>query len=356
MWWTDVAGDSTVEYGTTPALGSTRTEPQAASCEVGGAGTCHTVALTGLSPGTLYYYRLRTNGTIVQSTTYFTTLRPPVDPTALFFTVIGDWGQGTTPEQQISDLQDAADPPMILTVGDNAYPNGSQSDLDNNALAYYRNPFSRAFFFPVLGNHDLNTVGGAGSYASSAYAKTLVLPPNAPQPERYYWFESGDVLFVMTDSDSCCDATELAWMDNLLATTTRRWKIVSLHHTPYSCANGIASLGSSLSVRNTWGPLFEEYGVDLVFTGHDHIYERSIYVDDYQIGGAAGSDGRGTTFVMTGGGGATLDEDAKIGGDGLPYRQPFFWSPKESCYWLQNGRATSSRSRWIASVGSTSSG
>src|SRR5512139_490791 len=90
VWWTDVAGDSTVEYGLTPSLGSTLTVPQAGSCAVGAAGTCHLVTLTGLATGTLYYYRLRTNGVVVQNTTYFSTLRAPSDPGDLFFTVIGD--------------------------------------------------------------------------------------------------------------------------------------------------------------------------------------------------------------------------------------------------------------------------
>src|SRR5262245_36882704 len=62
IWWTNVAGDGTVEYGTTPSLGSSLTQPQQGSCEVGGAGTCHRVNLTGLLPGTRYYYRLLTNG------------------------------------------------------------------------------------------------------------------------------------------------------------------------------------------------------------------------------------------------------------------------------------------------------
>src|SRR6186713_2749482 len=68
VWWTDVVGDSTVEYGITPGLGSTMTVAQAGSCDVGSAGTCHLVTLTGLTPGTLYYYRLKTNGAVVQNT------------------------------------------------------------------------------------------------------------------------------------------------------------------------------------------------------------------------------------------------------------------------------------------------
>ena len=57
---------------------------------------------------------------------------------------------------------------------------------------------------------------------------------------------------------------------------------------PYSCANGVASIGSDSNVRNTWGPLFEKYGVDIVFDGHDHIYERTHYIDDYLANGGAG--------------------------------------------------------------------
>lgn len=334
LWWTNVAGDSLVEYGPTPALGASRFEPQTTSCEVGSAGTCHSVTISSLTPGTRYYYRLSTNGVQVQATTYFQTQRAVGDDGTTFFTVIGDWGQGTSGEQDIANLQNAADPQMILTVGDNVYPNGTQSELDNNALAYYQQPFQRAFYFPVLGNHDLNNVGGASNYANSAHVKTFALPTNGTQPERYYWFESGDALFIMTDSDDCCDSTQRNWMENLLATTTRKWKFVFLHHTPYSCANGFASLGSSITLRNSWGPLFERYGVDVVFTGHDHIYERSGLVDHYLANGGSGSDGLGTRYVMTGGGGATLDQDANIDSNGLPYRQPFFFSPKEPCPWL----------------------
>src|SRR5438552_14193465 len=94
-WWTDVAGNSTVEYGLTQSLGLTATVAQAGSCEIGSAGTCHTVLLTTLLPGTRYFYQLRTNSSIVQAvsaTTYFTTLKAAVDLGQLFFTVIGDWG------------------------------------------------------------------------------------------------------------------------------------------------------------------------------------------------------------------------------------------------------------------------
>lgn len=329
LWWTDVTGDSTVEYGTTTGLGQSVNVGQAASCEVGSAGTCHTVPLTGLQPNTRYYYRLLTNGVQVLATTYFQTFKIPTDTSELYFTVIGDWGQGSSAQSQIGSNMNADDPPLVMTVGDNAYTNGTQSDWDNNVfISSWRNGIlRRAIFMPTLGNHDLNNVGAA-NWSTSVEIKMHALPRNADpgQEERYYSFDDGDAHFVVLDSNPPgVNATQTAWLQNDLATTTRKWKFVFLHHTPYSCANGFASIGSDHTVRDTWGPIFENNQVDIVFIGHDHSYERSRLVNDY-------GDARGTYYVMTGGGGATLDGAAQVDGGG-PYGSGFTHS-KEYCPWL----------------------
>ncbi|HEV7733729.1 MAG TPA: metallophosphoesterase [Candidatus Binatia bacterium] len=331
QWWTNVAGDSTVEYGLTPGLGSTMTVPTAGSCEIGSAGTCHIVALNSLQPGTRYYYRLLTNGVEVQAVTYFTTLRTSIDPTPLKFAVIGDWGQGSSALTDVGNQQNAADPPFIITVGDNAYTNGTQSDWDNNALPALRNVMRRATFFPVLGNHDLNAVG-AGSWANSVEIKMFRLPRNGGTGnlERWYSFDAGDAHFVALDSNDPNNSDQRAWLENDLATSTKRWKFVFFHHPPYSCASGLFSFGSYEGIRNNWSPLFEEYGVNVVFDGHDHIYERSLFMDQYtDAAGNTGSDGKGTYYIMTGGGGATLDGAASISG-GVPRRSG------TDCTWLAN--------------------
>ena len=337
IWWTDVAGNSTVEYGTTTALGSSKTVAQAGSCEIGAAGTCHTVQLTGLSPGTRYYYRLLVNGTPVLSTTYFETFRTPADSRPLFFTIVGDFGAGSSGQTNVANNQNAADPPLVVTVGDNAYENGTQSDWDNNVfIPQYENLLRRAVFMPTLGNHDLNDVG-ASNWASSVEIKMHLLPRNAPagQEERYYSFDYGDAHLVVLDSNPpALDSTQAAWLEADLAATTRKWKFVFLHHASHSCANGIASFGSNTTVKNLFGPLFEQYGVDVVFEGHDHIYERSKAVDEFLVGGGSGSDGLKTIYVMTGAGGKTLDSAASSDSGG-PYRQPLFGS-KSYCPWLSN--------------------
>src|SRR5207245_5773564 len=123
-WWTDTAGDSTMEYGPTPALGFSQTVAQAGSCEIGSAGTCHIVSLSGLFSGTRYYYRLKTNGVTVQDTgasgPYFTTLKDPTDPTELFFTVFGDWRQASSHDQAVPILTHTADPHILAAYGHHA--------------------------------------------------------------------------------------------------------------------------------------------------------------------------------------------------------------------------------------------
>lgn len=151
-----------MECGTTTAHGQSVFVPTAGTCEVGNAGTCHSVRLNGLTPGTRYYYQLPSNGVVLQPVsldTDFTTLRAPGDAGEICFTVTGDWGSGATAYYAVANNQNAADPPLVFTVGDNAYRNGTQSDWDSNALPAYSVLFWRAMFSPVLGNHDLNSVG-----------------------------------------------------------------------------------------------------------------------------------------------------------------------------------------------------
>ena len=80
-----------------PALASSATVAQAVSYEIGNAGTCHIDQLTGPLPNTRYYYRLKSNGVVVQDVLTF---KPPSDTSDTFFTVIGDWGQQSTGESQ----------------------------------------------------------------------------------------------------------------------------------------------------------------------------------------------------------------------------------------------------------------
>jgi hypothetical protein len=75
---------------------------------------------------------------------------------------------------------------------------------------------------------------------------------------------------------------------SLYSGATERWRVVVLHHPPYSAGYQ----GSSTDVRRTFAPLFERYGVQLVVSGHDHDYQRSVPI-------------HGVTYVVTGAASAT---------------------------------------------------
>jgi 3',5'-cyclic AMP phosphodiesterase CpdA len=108
-------------------------------------------------------------------------------------------------------------------------------------------------------------------------------------PARYWAREFGDVLVVGLDSNDL-DPVQLAFLDHELATTPARWKIIAIHHPPYSAGYQ----GSSTDVRAKLSPVLERYGVQLVLSGHDHDYQRSIPIGGvtYIVSGAAANTRR----------------------------------------------------------------
>src|SRR5205085_4555597 len=100
------------------------------------------------------------------------------------------------------------------------------------------------------------------------------LPTNSIDgTERYYSFDFGDIHFVGLDTTKSLTAQILAWLAADLDASPRRWKMVFFHHTMYSC--GLYH-GTTTSLVNALAPVFEAHGVNVVFYGHDHHFERSF--------------------------------------------------------------------------------
>jgi len=121
--------------------------------------------------------------------------------------------------------------------------------------------------------------------------------------ERFYSFDYGPVHFVSLDTetaflDPARRQAQIAWLQADLAATTREWKVVFFHRPPYSTG---AEHGSDLTIRNTFAPIFEQNGVQLVLNGHDHDYERTLPMKT-----TADPSARPVTYIVSGGGGAAL--------------------------------------------------
>jgi acid phosphatase type 7 len=278
-WMSEEPGAGFVEYGETPELGQERGD--------GRTGKRHAVTLSGLRPGSRYYYRVAG----ARKTASFRTA--PDEPGSGFtFAVVGDSGTGSKAQRAVADLLERMQPDLILHTGDVVYPKGDDADYDPKFFAPYRRIVGSVPVFPTLGNHDVETKNGA------PYLENFHLPRNDPESTgRYYSFDWGNAHFVALDSELYYDddgddpERQKAWLERDLGETRQPWKFVFFHRPPYSSSEH----GSDLVVREDLEPILARRGVDLVFSGHDHDYERTVRL-------------KGVTYVVTGGGGKDLYE------------------------------------------------
>jgi hypothetical protein len=263
----------------------------------------------GLAAQTIYSYKLQMNGAdLTSGTDTFTTAPPPGTGTVRFI-AFGDSGVGSTEQYALSSLMAADRFDLALHLGDIVY--GTADGLGPATYSSYQNWFFDAYrnvlrarpLFPTIGNHDNGLANG------QAYRDVFVLPRHGASSaypehaERFYSFDYGPAHFISLDTetaflDPARRQAQLDWLRDDLAATTRDWKIAFFHRPGYSSG---AEHRSDLTVRNAFGPIFEQYGVQLVLSGHDHDYERT-----FPIKTSSDPFAQPVTYVVSGAGGAPL--------------------------------------------------
>lgn len=201
------------------------------------------------------------------------------------FAVIGDYGKDGKPEADVAALVKSWEPDFVITTGDNNYDTGAAETIDANIFNHYgefiTDDATTTRFFPSLGNHDWLTPGAA------PYLARFALPGN----ERYYDFVRGDVHFFVIDSDKneadgvSTESIQGKWLQDALADSEAKWKIVYFHHPPYSSG----AHGSQTYMQ--WP--FAQWGATVVLSGHEHNYER-LYADGipFFVNGLGGQNKR----------------------------------------------------------------
>jgi predicted phosphodiesterase len=162
---------------------------------------------------------------------------------------------------------------LVIMLGDNMYGRQRPADFVKKFEQPYAPLLAAGVKFQAsLGNHD--------EPAQVTYRHYNM------DGQRYYSFVRGNVRFLALDSTRV-DAKQLAWIDTTLRDAREEWKICFFHHPLYSHA---ARHGSSVDLRVRLEPLFVKHGVDVVFSGHDHVYERIVPQKGiaYFVSGAAG--------------------------------------------------------------------
>ena len=206
----------------------------------------------------------------------------PNRPGSVKFAAIGDNGTGETPQYEVAGqmarLHATFPFDLVIMLGDNMYGGQKPSDFVKKFETPYA-PLLRAGvkFQASLGNHDR--------------PENVSYKPFNMNGQRYYSYVRGNVRFFALDSTQM-DPTQVAWIDDALQKATEEWKICYFHHPLYSNAD---RHGASVDLRVLLEPIFVKHGVNVVFQGHDHVYERlkpqkGIY---YFVSGAAGQLRRG---------------------------------------------------------------
>jgi 3',5'-cyclic AMP phosphodiesterase CpdA len=209
------------------------------------------------------------------SPTHTVAYRPFASPPELHLAVAGDIGDSGSrldaTARAVARLDRRQPYQTLLVLGDNVYPSGDPRELPATVFRPFAPVLRHADLLAILGNHDV--AEGHGSEQMRALG----------MPGRWWSRRVGDVLIVGLDSNDATDPRQRAFLERRLSESSARWKIVALHHPPYSAGYQ----GSAEDVRAEFAPIFERHGVQLVLSGHDHDYQRSKTI-------------RGVTYVVTG--------------------------------------------------------
>ena len=209
-------------------------------------------------------------------------VRLPNRPDSVKFAAIGDNGNGDREQYEVGDqmakLQSTFRFDLVIMLGDNLYGSQRPADFVRKFEEPYKTLLGRNVKFQAaLGNHDRPENVGYGLFNMNG--------------QRYYSYVRKNVRFLALDS-TLMDRKQLDWIDATLKDAREDWKVCYFHHPLYSNAS---RHGSSVDLRLVLEPIFLKYGVNVVFSGHDHVYERlkpqqGIH---YFVSGAAGMLRRG---------------------------------------------------------------
>jgi hypothetical protein len=296
MWETSRPAKGKVQFGETDEYGA----------EAAGEGetTLHEIRLPGLKPETGYFYKVSATddrGRTIESQGSSFQSANLID-TPFAFGVIADTQGNPTVCKTLSDMMWMQRPNFFIIPGDLVDTGPNKKHWTEHFFPGLNPIASRVAFFPIIGNHEQN-------------AKFYYDYVSCPAPEYYYTFKYGNAQFFMIDSNKECgpESEQYKWLEQQLADSTATWKFVSYHHPSYSSDED--DYGDMWHGKSEYGDrrlrplsnLYDKYGVDIVWNGHIHSYERTWpLLADKPV------ERNGTIYMVTGGGGGGLETAGPI--------------------------------------------
>ncbi|HQP37261.1 MAG TPA: fibronectin type III domain-containing protein [Polyangiaceae bacterium] len=282
-WHTVNPASSKVQWGldaaklTSTAAGTSELGP-------GNLGYIHEAEMTGLKPGTTYFYRVG-DDTDGWSAPFSFRTSPPQSPSCgkLRFVYLGD-NRPDTPvggtNEWTSIFAEAVNegPNFVMTGGDLVY-SGKDTSQWENFLGWTGDPARYVPFMPSMGNHDDDTVVGDMATYNRIFALPRSSGTGSSGTEDYYYFTWGHAIFVSINSylfreGSIPFGDQAAWLDEVLTNNPRRWKFVMMHHPIYTTNTLLSHPPNENDQNPALVPVLAKHHVDFVLQSHNHWYER----------------------------------------------------------------------------------
>jgi predicted phosphodiesterase len=289
LWETDLPSDSHVDYGETDQYGKVKGSADPV--------TLHEMVIDDLWADSLFHYKVRSTDGVGQVESEDNTFQTAVlEGTPFKFCHYSD-NQGGWPRHKIiCDLIRSKSPRFVVHSGDMVQDGYNYDEWGTYFFDPARNLIKQVAIFTIPGNHERQ---------HDYYTYFMSNPTESSGTEWYYSFDYGNTHFCMINSNDTAygygnDMTyypgtpQYDWIVSDLSSTQQEWKIVVLHHPPYS--SGLHGCHDMPKSREYLCPLFAKYGVDLVISGHDHLYERTVAM-------------RGVPYIVSAGGGGYLTDE-----------------------------------------------
>jgi len=249
------------------------------------------VYLSGLEPSTGYFYRVSTGASTWSDTYYFITR----DTEEYSFLVVTDPHVATTSSGTdwantlARALTKTPNLSFALCAGDQTNESwGNQAEYDNffSAATLKNLPLA-----PAIGNHDSREF---------LYGRHFTLPnehltAGKVEAGSDYWFSYGNMLVMVLVGDAASTTAQQtahrAFMQEAVnANPNAQWRVVLVHQSIYGAGTQYSQEAGTLTQRAILAPLMDEFKVDAVFSGHEHCFSRSYFMNYKNKDAAPGAD------------------------------------------------------------------
>ncbi len=262
-------------------------------------------SLVGLKPDTKYYYALEADRATLcgaDERHWFRTACEIGAARKLRFWFFGDSGSNRPRDDDLKKVLGYTSPidpirvrngfrkfnqnqPLdgIILLGDNAYPFGTDEQYQASFFNVYADDLRSTPLWPCIGNHDIDDAYRYAFTTNTAAKAGGTKSPNM----HYYSADIGNLHLVVldpwknwlqetTDENHQPWQKQLDWLKKDLAANKQQWSFVVNHFPLYCDGNYNSDTNKPLvMLRERLVPIFDQHGIDLCLTGHDHTYQRS---------------------------------------------------------------------------------